>query len=493
MNTAYLELNLIDDIVLSAHSATVGAHESLSHIPGATLLGVAAGKLYRDLRPEESFIAFHSGRVRFSNGLPLRGGCRTAPVPLSFHTEKSTTTPFYNLAAADMPEGKQPKAVREGFIDASGQVEKPHKTYRMKTAIDAAQRRAAEAQLFGYQALAGGQQFGAVITADADVDKALFIKIVAALCGEVRLGRSRSAEYGRVQVVERSKAFTPLPKASVAVKITILAMSDLAVVDAAGEPLLTPTGAALGFGSATVDFAHTFIRTRAYAPYNAKRRTHDLARQVICQGSVITLEGAFTEADCRALNNGVGIHRESGLGEVLVNLQMLADKKIEAKAKAKEVSSHATVSPSKTEFTKWLRTRDVGVTDAMAASLAMARKQFGEFNAHQKSARRYLGLGAAEHVGPSASQWGVIFNAAKAAVDAKALHLELTKAIDGKAKNWEDKFAAETGLKSFHTWYFGWHTATGPDVATIREFAKLAMDHAKKRNAPAARTQGAAA
>ena len=506
MRIAYLEITLIDDVVLSAHSATVGAHESLSHLTGATLLGVAASQLYRSLTEADAFTAFHSGKVRFGNGLPLLGATRMAPMPLAFHMEKSAaqnngdssslaTDSVYNLASGAMPDAIQLKPLRDGYIDAAGNRVKPRKTYRMKTAINPAERRAAEAQLFGYSALEAGQRFGATITATLDVSEILFNKIVASLCGEVRLGRSRSAEYGRVHIA-KCDAFKTFETAQNDSKVVLLAMSDLALVDDAGEAILAPTGTALGLPAAAVDFAGTFIRTRCYAPYNARRRSHDIGRNVIEQGSVITLTGSMPATELASLADGVGIHREAGLGEVLVNAAFLSQYRPEfAKGEdlLQSVVSQARVIRPDPAFITWLRARDVGTTTEMETALQTAAMWLQAYKQCQKSARVYLGLRSGDQVGPASSQWSTVYAAARNTRDAATLPTLFDTTIKRDAKGWSEQFVQGQGLSSFRDWFLARireSAANERQLITVREFTKLAMDDARRSKSQTLPTRG---
>ena len=42
MNQFAFEIELLDDLVISARSATTGGHQTLDYIPGQTLLGACA-------------------------------------------------------------------------------------------------------------------------------------------------------------------------------------------------------------------------------------------------------------------------------------------------------------------------------------------------------------------------------------------------------------------------------------------------------------------
>ena len=48
-----LLITLQDDLVISASSATTGGHESLDYLPGSLLFGVAASRLYAELKKQD--------------------------------------------------------------------------------------------------------------------------------------------------------------------------------------------------------------------------------------------------------------------------------------------------------------------------------------------------------------------------------------------------------------------------------------------------------
>ena len=99
-----LRLTLLDDCVFSARNATEGGHHSLSRIPGQTLLGAAAARLYGTFieRGDDAYTAFHSGRVRFLDGLPSDADAIAYPVPLAWHRPKSGGDANIALASNDV-------------------------------------------------------------------------------------------------------------------------------------------------------------------------------------------------------------------------------------------------------------------------------------------------------------------------------------------------------------------------------------------------------
>ena len=92
-------VTLESDAVISETSATAGVHSTLDYLPGAALLGACAASLYDSLAPEESFLVFHSGRVRFGNAYPLaENGAPAIPVPAAMpQPQKAESLPEYSL------------------------------------------------------------------------------------------------------------------------------------------------------------------------------------------------------------------------------------------------------------------------------------------------------------------------------------------------------------------------------------------------------------
>lgn len=338
-----LRLDLVDDLVLSMRAATTGGHRSLGYVPGAALLGAMAGRLYRELDARGlAFAAFHSGRLRYGNGLPLDGDGRIGwPVPLQLHRRKGAAGTDLGDGQAEVlvlpdPEAPEPDAaagqkvqLRDGFVTGDLRVIEPAMHYAMKTAIDPLRGRAQNEQLFGYESLAAGQSFVAEIACDADATAVeAFDVIVDSLRRDpmLRLGRSRSAEFGRVEAHLLADVRVDPPSLGAGSgSLRLWALSDLCLVDADGEPALAP--AAFGFPGANIDWQRTFVRSRTYAPFNAHWGRSGIERSVVVQGSVITLTGAGLDdpAARTALAGGVGLHRECGLGRVAADPWILAE------------------------------------------------------------------------------------------------------------------------------------------------------------------------
>ncbi len=439
MKRIALEIELLEDAVFSARAATEGGHQSLDRIPGSALLGAAAARLYGALG-EAAFTAFHSGRLRFGDGLPATPAGPAWPVPFCWHHDKLNSPVeegrlnpdrLVNFIHTDsLGEEKQPKQLRLGYVARDGAYRTPRASVRLKTAIDPGTGRAATGQLFGYQALHRGQTFLATVEADDDVDESLFQRVCEALQGEVLLGRSRSAEYGRARIRETDAAPIEAGPAPGNGEAILWLLSDLALADEWGEPVLRPEGEHLGLPGARVDWCRSFLRTRRYSPWNAARRGYDNERLVLAAGSVLTLTGvddAARAALAERLEGGLGLHREAGLGRIWLDPPLLRDVH---PAFDDSVSKPEAVSePSDPEhpLVAWL----TGHSEGWKAEGEAAAQDFeNEYLRLIKDARRLQGVGPGEHFGPSRSQWGKVLQTASDTNDADELYRRLFEGDD---------------------------------------------------------------
>ena len=337
MRRLCLSLTPTSAAVFSASAATVGGHLGLDYVPGSALLGYAAGRLYEAERID-AFELFHSGAVRFLNAYPLcSAGGRSFPLPLSLQQSKTARdgvrrdgtlvserirNTIFDQGAGDAPLDALPAR----FITPEGMSVNPRHDYRMKTAISEGERRAEEAQLFGYDALrAGDARFYGEVHLDDDVDEAVIARLSKAFGGQVRLGRSAAAEFGGNYEVERIDADEVAdPRVWPASdRVTLWCISDIVLEDHNGAPVTEPSPECLGFGPGRFVAESSIVRTRRWSPWNRKLGRRESERLAIRAGSVLSLELQSSEATSH-LSRGVGRFREQGLGQVWVNPAILA-------------------------------------------------------------------------------------------------------------------------------------------------------------------------
>lgn len=372
MNKEYFKIELLDDVILSQKTATVGNHKSLDFIPGSALLGVAASRFYQD-KLDKAWNVFHSSKVRFCNAYPLIDEKRAFPTPLSLHTKKEpaaekknaaeqenapekqgSTGEISNFVKAEAEEGIQYRQMRSGYInivnnsDNSGAPETLHivlpaLTSRMRTAIDIETGTAAKSQLYDYESLDAGQIFiGKIEWDDTDESIKSAVEIIRNFfCSEegniIRLGRSKTASYGRAKISNftYSEENCSEIKCEKQNSFSILAVSDLCLRNSiTGTPKLEVSLEDIGLNKSssdnssgtcwTLDKEHSFMRPSFIYQYNAYRKELEIQKTLISKGSVFTFKSTLDtglspeekKKVIEAINNGIGEAKNQGFGEI---------------------------------------------------------------------------------------------------------------------------------------------------------------------------------
>lgn len=468
MPLATFDIVLEQPVIISQQSATAGAHQSLDYIPGSTVLGLAAARLYNALPAEAAWTLFHSGRVRFGDALPLSDSGEPAyPVPLCWHTykgEKACGTldrlrvdAIFDPSRSNIDPERQPVQVRSGYATLSGQSLTPTLESTLKTAIDPDSGMAAESQLFGYQALSAGQRFRTTLQADEDIDASLWQTLLTHLTGSARLGRSRSAQFGavRVELADASSLDRRTQgDASESDTLTLWLLSDLAL-ERNGQPFLQPDADLLGLPEGTEwQVSDSFLRTRRFSPYNAYRRGHDPERQVITRGSVLRyqLPRPLTEDEKRTLSDGLGLLIEAGFGQVWINPPLLSagrpDFSATGETRQQPKSSKQTTAPRPVSVLLDVLERRLARRTGSSQAEQAARRLYEGLCDRIREARRYNALapGVALSEAPGRSQWGRLKEAAsnwRRPDQQDELVRELTDANDGiiRARSgWDVRF-----------------------------------------------------
>lgn len=443
-----LKITLHDDALFSASSATEGGLRTLDYIPGAALLGAAAASCYGGC--SDAWNLFHSGAVRFGDGIPLHeNGLPAWPAPLTWQRPKEGSyvdekgrlregVALANASAGEVTRGLQRKPLRGTYITADGHIVRLTHRISLKTAINPDTGRIATGQLFQYESLVGNVQFAATLSWD-DGHDVLASQVLKALCGgTVALGRSRSAEYGGATVElldDKTTDWPRLPGTDCLKHVSLWCLSDLCLIDAKGQPCLSPTVANLGLPVGQLVAARSYIQTRAYSPFNAHRQAYDIERQVITRGSVLTFE--FDEPQTIASLNdkllvGVGLHREAGLGVLSADHAWQKEKSFEvtntgvfAEFVDPQSRKYADASPNEADssFLAWLTAR-CNVTNVDANRRVWAQGKHKIVRAILASARK-LSSQSAEQTQPSATQWGNIRERARGVVTSAGLMASL--------------------------------------------------------------------
>jgi len=372
---------LLADVILNVKAATEGNNSTLDFIPGNNFLGIVA-KQYPKFSKEEQMEIFHSGKVRFGDAHPVvyqHEDIRSVRTPFSlFHPKMKNATDecyVHHYYHEDKEHPLQLKQCRTGFYafdEQKGFPAEVKRSFAIKSAYDRERRRAKDEDMYGYESLDAGLSFLFEVECESD-DVAE--KISKYLVGTHRIGRSRSAQYGLVEIETASFRHPKGSTAPISIDgqsyVVVYAESRLIFLDDNGICTFQPTPEQLGISdeNAEIDWAKSQVRTFQYAPWNSTRKCRDTDRCGVEKGSVFVVKVSSalpTESQC------IGSYKNEGFGKVIYNpefLQVETGKNGVPRfklQKPKEINNEKTaVISSEKPLLKFLRTRrDTEIADS---------------------------------------------------------------------------------------------------------------------------------
>ena len=325
---------LLSDIIINQKASTSGHQETLDFIPGSNFLGITAAALYNEekLSKKEQVMLFHSGQIKFGDAHPSHNGQRALRVPASFYypkLESITDRCFIHhyFTKNQDKEDLQLKQCRDKFyLFANGVAKeiKTDKTFAIKSAYDRINRKSKDEQLYGYQSIDNG----AIYYFEIDLDDAaayLADKIKEAIIGKKHIGRSRTAQYGLVNIeLTNYKETQSNRTSSKEGMLCIYADSRLIFInEATGLPTFQPALKDFGLTNGEIQWELSQIRTFQYAPWNYKRQSRDMDRCGLEKGSVIVIK---TDDSPTTIPEYVGYFKNEGFGRIIVNPDFLQAK-----------------------------------------------------------------------------------------------------------------------------------------------------------------------
>lgn len=315
---------LLSDIVLNSKLATEGNMETLDFIPGSNFLGIIANDIYKNFKINEAYDILHSDKVLFGDAhISDKHNLRSYAMPLVLFKDKSGKSKTFVQYAIKEPintelrvKGTQLKQERKGYLTETGVYFKDaKKNFALKSAQDRTTRSSLEGNMFGVSSLEKGQIFTFAVKYES---AALQKKVEAFLIGKKQIGKSKTAQFGQVEI--ESIGTAPVVKHFPNKDFHIVyAESNLCFFSESGHPTFQPTAYDLGIDGGEICWGKSQIRTYSYAPWNFKRNTPNTQRHCIQKGSVFYVKGG-------TINNPdsvVGEYTNEGLGRVLYNPSFL--------------------------------------------------------------------------------------------------------------------------------------------------------------------------
>ena len=329
--------NLLTDVILNQKAASEGANSTLDFIPGSNFLGIVAGSIYPDstIGNDVKRKLFHTHYVRFGDAHPANGKNRALRMPACLYfpkgAEEKGRTHYVHHEIKDTTTEElrkiQLKQERVGYADfipvKNGENAirfKVSTDFAIKSAYNRNLRRALDEQMFGYQSMGKGMTYYFSVEIDNSLSE-YASRIKKELVGTHRIGRSRSAQYGLVEISEfdynEVESETKVVKAGE--QLVVYADSRLIFLDDDNIPTFQPSCKQItGNVNDVILWEKSQLRTFQYAPYNYQRRCFDTDRCGIEKGSVIVIRVKEDTQIC-SLKNYLGSYQNEGFGKVIYN------------------------------------------------------------------------------------------------------------------------------------------------------------------------------
>jgi len=404
---------LLSDLIISSISASEGQSKSLDYIPGSKFLGIVASKIYDTLSENEVIDIFHNGVVSFGNAYPQVEGNNYLPIPSSYFFPKGKSLQDEVLLPMNMSPGEnyldeneklvQPKQARGGYFNYSkSSLFNVNQSFRLKSAYDAIQRRSKDGQMFGYFSLPKGLVLHFTII-DSNGNYSEIIK--NQLTGTKRIGRSRSAEYGLVDIkLANDKHETVNSQHANGTEQVIYAKSDLCFLDEYGQFTTTPSSKDLsGNEENRIIWEKCQIRSRKFPVWNGIRRSKDSDRIIIEKGSVFTIQLSKAVSD-NFYEKGIGVLISEGYGHVIVNPSFIPLGEVKMTQKFSKIADNSSL-----HLYPDLGRNPAPLIQALKSKMALIKTELSvkeEVDRFIKEKKSFL-------MNPSKSQWGTIRGYAK--------------------------------------------------------------------------------
>ena len=324
MKEKYFKCTLITDIVLNASLATEGNMATLDYIPGSNFLGIVAAEIYKDktINVQQKNDLLHSGNVSFGDAIISENDKLYYPTPFMYFKDKlNKESEVYLHHKIDQEKGivvnnkkLQLKQERSGFLNAEGHIiDKINKTFALKSAQNRDTRTSKEGDMFGFESIKAKQEFIFSIKYNSDTEIEIIEKL---LTGKKRIGKSKSAEFGQVDI----QPLTIMPAKIETFQendfTLVYAESNLCFIDkSTGQSTYQPNVEQLGIAGDIIDWNKSSIRTYSYSPWNFKRNTSNVQRNCILKGSVFYVKNGIQNS----YYNPIGEFTAEGMGRVIYN------------------------------------------------------------------------------------------------------------------------------------------------------------------------------
>ncbi|MDY0126884.1 MAG: hypothetical protein RBR69_01930 [Candidatus Cloacimonadaceae bacterium] len=204
MQTLNIKIELKSPVLFSAQSGDSTLTQTLSFVPGTSLLGLLANRYIKSKGKTVDFSRlFLRGGLRFHNLYPFKDADCYYPCPLNILRSKIESKDFINVFATDeiKPDYKAVSSfayIKEDYVA----LHQPAKEIFFHHERDYQKGISKEGVVFNYEALSSEQMFCGKIMGSSD--DLMVIKELLESDPDLRLGKSKTSQYGKCRLMECS-------------------------------------------------------------------------------------------------------------------------------------------------------------------------------------------------------------------------------------------------------------------------------------------------
>lgn len=212
MKQLKIRIKLLSPVIMSLASGDSTMTQTLSYIPGSTLLGLLANLYIPQHEMDDFNRLFMMGELRFLNLYPFVNGIEYIPSPQNLWKEKkpdskmlyNNSDMLYNMFDPEANAIQRKKnggfVSRRVFTSGTTQLFEPPKQLSFHHERNYSKGVSEKGVVFNYEALSAGNEFyGYILGKEADL---LLMQELLTKPKHLRLGKSKTAQYGKCELVE---------------------------------------------------------------------------------------------------------------------------------------------------------------------------------------------------------------------------------------------------------------------------------------------------
>lgn len=200
MHQLKIRIRLDSPVVISAQSGDSTLTQTLTYIPGTSILGLVAGRYLKNRAKTDEFDRiFLRGDVHYQNLYPARGRDEFLPCPSNIWRSKSDPGRFANVFAMSEEADDYKKVdTYARVVDEYLDINTPETEIFFHHERDYAKGISKTGIVFNYEALIADQEFsGRILGSEADM---MLIKELLEQDPSLRIGKSKTSQYGNAQL-----------------------------------------------------------------------------------------------------------------------------------------------------------------------------------------------------------------------------------------------------------------------------------------------------